>query len=112
MALAAGRLDRKIVLQRFSEDARDEFNEVVPAWLPLATRAASYEPLSDGEKFRAGETAANASARFRIRWSQAVRYLGPKDRLIFEGVAWEILRVKEIGRREGIEITVSSRADG
>lgn len=110
MGLDAGALDRRIRLERFTE-TRDEFNEPVKAWATLATRSASYEPLSDGEKFSASETAANASARFRIRWSEAVRDLNPKDRLVFEGDTWEIVRTKEIGRREGIEITAANRPD-
>lgn len=111
MALSAGKLDRRIRLERFTE-TRNEYNEPIQTWSLLANRSASYEPLSDGEKFSASETAANASARFRIRWSQAVADLNPKDRLIFEGDAWEIVRAKEIGRREGIEITAGRRADG
>jgi SPP1 family predicted phage head-tail adaptor len=111
MALAAGKLDRKIILQRSTETV-DEYNEPVKTWATLATRSASYEPLSDGEKFRASETAAEASARFVIRYSAAVADLNPKDRLTFEGAAWEIVRVKEIGRREGLEITAGKRADG
>lgn len=109
--MQAGDLDRRIRLERFTE-TRDEYNEPVKAWATLATRSASYEPLSDGEKFSASETAANASARFRIRWSGATRDLNPKDRLIFDGDTWEIIRVKEVGRREGQEITAASRADG
>lgn len=108
--LTAGDMDRRIQLERFTA-TRDEYNEPVKAWAPLATRWAAYEPLSDGEKFRAGEVAANASARFRIRWSASVSDLNPKDRLMFEGVVHEITGVKEIGRREGIEITTAARAD-
>ena len=111
MALAAGKMDRRITLERFVTSA-DQFNEPVKAWGALATRWASYEPISDGERFRAGETAATASARFVIRHSTAVADLNPKDRLTFDGAAWQILHVKEIGRREGIEITCSVRADG
>lgn len=111
MALAAGKLDRRIVLQRFSE-TRDAYNEPVKTWATLASRSASYEPLSDGERFRAGETAATASARFVIRWSSAVSSLNSKDRLTFDGDTYEIVRVKEMGRREGLEITVAGRADG
>lgn len=111
MALSAGKMDRKIVLQRFTE-TRDTYNEPVKTWATLATRSASYEPLSDGERFRASETAANASARFVIRYSAAVADLDPKDRLTFEGSTYEIVNVKQIGRREGIEITAGARADG
>jgi SPP1 family predicted phage head-tail adaptor len=110
MALAAGKMDRRITLERFSE-TRDEYNEPVKAWGALAIRWASYEPISDGERFRAGETAATASARFVIRWSSAVADLNPRDRLVFEGVTHEIVHVKTIGRREGIEITCLTRAD-
>lgn len=108
--MEAGALDRKVRLERFTE-TRDEYNAPVQTWVLLANRSAAYEPLSDGEKFSASETAASLSARFRIRWSEAVRDLNPKDRLIFEGVAHEIVRVKELGRREGLEITTTARAD-
>jgi len=110
--MRAGKLDRKIILQRFTE-TRDEFNEPVKSWSTLATRSASYEPLSDGERFRAGETAANASARFVIRHSAAVADLSPLDRLTFGGVVYEISHVKEAkGRGVAIEITAHARADG
>lgn len=111
MVLAAGKMDRRIRLERFTS-ALDEYNEPIETWAPLATRWASYEPLSDGEKFSAWETTASVSARFQIRWSRGVADLNPKDRLIFDGVVHEIIRVKEVGRREGLEITTAARADG
>lgn len=107
----AGKLDRKIVLQRFTSTT-DDYNEPVKTWSTLATRAASFTPISDGERFRAGETAATASARFVIRYSSAVADLNPKDRLTFEGDTWQILHVKQLGRREGLEISATVRADG
>jgi len=109
--MRAGKLDRRIVLERFTTTV-DDYNEPVKSWSTLATVSASFEPLSDGERFRASETAANASARFVIRYSTTVRDLNPKDRLVFEDVVHQIVHVKEIGRREGIEITSLARADG
>ena len=109
--MRAGPLDRRIVLER-STSTPNEYNEPVLAWATLATRWASYEPIRDGEKFSASETAASLSARFVIRHSSAVADLNPKDRLTFEGVVHQILNVKPIGRREGIEITTAVRADG
>lgn len=111
MAIAAGELDRRITLERFTE-TRDSFNEPVKTWATLATVWATFTPLSDGERFRASETAANASARFLIRYSTTVSDLDPKDRLTFGGVVYQILHVKEVGRREGVEITAAARADG
>ena len=109
--MRAGALDRRIVLQRYME-ARDEYNEPVMTWAPLATRWAAHTPRSDGERKRASETAATASSRFLIRWSPTVADVNPKDRLMFGGVVHQILHVKEVGRREGIEITTAARADG
>jgi len=109
--MRAGKLDRKITLERFTSTT-DAYNEPVLTWTTLAVRSASYEPLSDGERFRAGEVAANASARFQIRWSAAVSDLNPKDRLTYEGRVYEIVFVKELDRRVGIEITAATRADG
>jgi SPP1 family predicted phage head-tail adaptor len=103
-------MDRRITLERFTTTT-DAYNEPVKTWTTLATRWASYEPLSDGERFRASQTAASASARFVIRWSTTVADLTPKDRLLFGGVVHEIVHVKEVGRREGIEITTAARAD-
>lgn len=111
MGLKAGDLDRRIVIQRFTE-TRDEYNEPVRSWTTLATVSASYEPLSDAEVYRAGETIAEASARFVVRYSTTLAGLNPKDRLTFDGDTWQILRVKEVGRREGLEITTKARADG
>lgn len=109
--MRAGSLDRRIVIQRFTE-TRDEYNDPVPSWTTLATVWASYEPLSDGEVYRAGETMAEASARFVVRYSSTLAGLNPKDRLTFDGDTWQILRVKEVGRRQGWEITAKGRGDG
>ncbi|QTC88185.1 phage head closure protein [Brevundimonas pondensis] len=109
--MQAGRLDRRIVLQR-ATITRDEFNAEVETWADLATVWASYRPVSDGERFRAGERAAEISARFQIRYSSIVKDVTPKDRLVFDGRAYAITHVKEIGRREGIELTAVGRGDG
>ena len=111
MPISAGSLDRRIALQR-ATITRDEYNAEVSTWATFATRAASYEPVPDGEKFRAGERASEISARFVIRWSQAVKDTSPKDQLIFDGRTYAVTRVKEIGRREGLEITAVGRDDG
>ena len=110
--LAAGKLDRRITLERFGT-YKDEFNSDVEAWGPLCTVYAAYEPIRDGEKFRAGETAAGLSARFTIRYSSQVADLNPKDRLTFKGVTYDILNLKEVeGRNVGLEITCAARGDG
>lgn len=108
--LKAGKLDRRITLQRHLT-TRDDFNNPVETWFDLCTVWASFEPVSDGERFRAGERASEISARFQIRYSSQVKDVTPKDRLVFGGRVYSITHVKEIGRREGLELTAVGRDD-
>lgn len=67
--------------------------------------------LSDAERWRAGEVAAHVTARFRVRWWTFTAGITPKDRLVCEGVTYEITGIKEVERRRELEITVAARTD-
>lgn len=111
--ISAGKLDRRIALQRYME-TRDDFNNPVLTWAALATVSASKEDIRDSERMAAQETGSEITTRFQIRWSTAVADLNTKDRLEFpidSGRYFNIVAVKEIGRREGIEISAAARAD-
>ena len=99
-----GKMDRRVTLER-ATTATNGFGESIPTWATLATVWASYAPVSDGEKWRAGLVEGREIARFQIRHSTTVADLSAKDRLTFEGNAWGITGVKELGRRVGLEIT-------
>lgn len=105
--LAAGDLDRRITIQR-AATVTDAFGGEMPIWTDLATVWASVELVKDGERFRAAEVAASVDVRFRIRWGLGVTV---EDRVFYDGRAWEIAGVKEIGRRVGQEISASARAE-
>lgn len=109
--MRAGALDRRITLRRFTPGAPNAFNEVVDAWNDLATLWASKRDISDGERTAAAQTGASITTRFQIRWSATVADLSPKDQLACEGKLYEITAVKELGRREGLEITARAKAD-
>jgi head-tail adaptor len=108
--LTAGALDRRIQFRRatLTDDglARAEVfaDHGAPVW-------ASKADISDGERWRAGEVQAHITTRFRIRSSVFARGLTPKDRLVCEGVTYDISGFKEIGRRDMLEITAAARAD-
>lgn len=105
-ARGAGALDRRITLQQAST-VKNDFGEDISTWgaLPNGEVWASYWPVSDGEKWRAGMVESRQIARFTIRYSTAVSAIGGENRLQFEGGTWSITGVKEIGRREFLEIT-------
>jgi head-tail adaptor len=73
--------------------------------------SASKSDVSDGERWRAGEVAANITTRFQVIWSPFTAALTPKDRLVCEGRSYDITGIKEIGRREALEITAAARVD-
>lgn len=105
--MRAGELDRRITIER-AVVTTDPFGGEQRAWAPLHTVWAQALPISDGERWRAGEVAAQVTHRFRIRWGAGVE---PTDRIRYDGKVYEIVGVKEIGRRVGQEITAAARAD-
>ncbi len=110
MALRAGDLDRRITIER-STETRDGLNNPVKTWLPIATVWASKSDVSDSERVASQEVGAEIGTRFRIRRSRQVADINPKDRVIFEGRRYDISAVKEIGRREGLEISAVARSE-
>jgi SPP1 family predicted phage head-tail adaptor len=108
--MQAGPLDRRLQFRRatITDDglAKSETwaDHGSPVW-------AAKADVSDGERWRAGEVAAHITTRFRVRWSLFTAGITPKDRLACEGRSYDITGIKEIGRREGLEITAAARAD-
>lgn len=116
--MAYSRLDRIVDLQR-ATTTRNAVNAPIEAWGPAAgpglaadsQRYASKVDIKDGERERAGEVLAEATTRFQMRYDPLTSTLDATDRLICEGITYEILGVKELGRRERIEVTTSSRRE-
>lgn len=103
--------DRTITLERATSTQDPGSGEEVPTWSTLATVQASKRDVSDSERVAAAEVSAQIATRFQVRWDSAYSDLSPKDRLIFEGRTYDIAAVKELGRREGLEISAAARAE-
>lgn len=127
MTMAAGKLDRKITIQRKSETQLPS-GEPVESWANLAVRrSASMWPFKADERFAAPETTAYEQIEFRVRYSADVAALSPKDRVIYPALTAEqaadseyviparsihdVLAVIEINRREGLKIITQRRPD-
>lgn len=112
MKIIASKLDRKITIQRGTE-IRDSFNNLVMSepWNNLISVRAAKQDVRDGERIAAQEVGADITMRFQVRWNRVIATVTAKDRLVFEGKIYGILGIKEIGRREGREITATTRID-
>lgn len=112
MSITAGKLDRKITIQRYTS-VPNEFNEPIETWADFITRRAMRRDVSDSEKFAAGQIGSILNTRFVIRSSVDARTITTKDRIIHEGSTFNILGVKEAneGRHRFIEITAAKDSD-
>lgn len=108
--MIAGPLDRRITIERYSSTIND-LGEEVGAWAPLATVWAAKTDIRDSERFVAQQVNSTITTRFRTRYLSKIADVDPKDRLIAAGRYYGIFSVKEIGRREGLEITAAARSD-
>lgn len=110
--MIAGPLDRRIVIERWDDTGTDAFGETVVRWLHVATVWANVEDIRDSERYRAQQVGSDVTTRFRVRWRFSIEQLNPKDRIIAGGRHFNVTAVKQIGRREGLEITAAARSDG
>jgi len=108
--MEAGTLDRRVQFRRGT--LVDDGFASVPAWADFGAPVwASKTDVSDGERYRANEVAASVTARFVVRYSPFTASISPADRMVCAGREYDITNIKEIGRREGLEMTASARAD-
>ena len=101
-----GPLDRRVTIQRKTV-VYDEYNSPVEAWANLATLSAQVIQQSGREFLSADQTQAERRVLFRLRWFDGVTVL---DRVSYGGRLHNIQDVKELGRREGLELMTLAAA--
>ncbi len=123
-AMRAGRLDRKITIQRKTVTL-EYSGQATETWADLvANRWAAVMPLGGDERFAIPEISAKQQVEFRVRWSSNVAGLTPQDRIVYPAPAdtspptpildtsiYDVAAVHEIGRREGLRIIAIRRTD-
>ena len=108
--MSAGKLDRRVQFRRFTTEHDGLQN--VETWTDHGRPIwASRQDISDGERAAAGWIEGTSVARFVVRSSSFSRGLTVKERLTTDGREYDILGIKEIGRRDRLEITAMARVD-
>lgn len=102
--MEAGKLDRRLTLRR-NTPTTDEFGGETADWSDVATVWASKEDVRDAERVRAQQVGASITTRFRIRSLAGGLRPSVEWQGLCEGLLYEITAVKEIGRREGWELS-------
>ena len=101
--MRAGKLDRRITIQGKSITQSDSGDEVV-TWGNVATVWAEKIEIDGAERFAAKQIVGHAVRTFRFRWSDIVAVITTEHRLVFDDREYDITDVREVGRREGIEV--------
>ena len=108
--LAAGNLDRRVTLRRLVETASGS-GAVIYTPEDVATVWAQKVPERGSEGFREQQVQGWAVVIWRLRYSLDVMDPTVKWQLV-EGVrVYDVLEVRELGRREGWELVTRARAE-
>lgn len=109
--MRAGRLDRKITIQR-RYVTQNEFGEEVVEWQNICPPVWAEKESGQGiERYVASQYVGKSVLVFRIRYSSDVKEVTTKHRVIFEGRVHDILNKREIGRREGLWLDCEVRSE-
>lgn len=100
--LAAGKLNRRVVIEQPVEARDPNYAAVTRTWAPLATVWAAVEPLQGRELERSRELGSEISLRVRVRYSSTTAGVTSKMRVISGARRYEIQAVinPQDGREE------------
>lgn len=82
-------------LLRFEQRAtlRNEFNEEIGVWAEVATAYGDFEELKGTEFFAALQSQSKITARITCRYMASLATLTPKDRILCDGLTYDIQAV-------------------
>ncbi len=102
-----GQLDRAITIQQFTATV-DGAGQEVKAWTTLAIVWARVRPQRGAERFVAAQIVGKAVTTFRIRHRTDVTVA---YRLQWDSKTWDVHVVRELGRREALELDATARSE-
>lgn len=100
--MRAGKLDRVINIESFSS-TQDEFGSPIEEWTAFVTGLRAQIVQSSTAEFFSNTVGEGATSTiiFRTRFVDGVTNL---HRIVYDGRNFDIEEVKELGRRQGLEL--------
>lgn len=102
-----GRMDRRITLQT-PTTSTGTTGQPLNTYASLATVWANKREVSGTERNQEGQEIASGVTLFTIRWRSDV---GAKERVAHDGVTYDIVFTKELGREQYLELHTERRTD-
>lgn len=112
LLMQASALRKEIAIDR-PQEARDEATgETEETWFPVITLMADVRPIDGEEAFREAQLQAWGVVSFRTSFlTDGGDPLTTKYRIRCQGVVYDLLEVRELGQREGLELIAKARRD-
>lgn len=107
MALDAGRLDERVVVQQLTS-SRNSIGEAIETWSTFATRWASVSRISSREFLQNSQQQTEATHRVRMRYVSGMTHA---MRLLWRGAVLEITSLLEKNNRSEVELLCLERVE-
>lgn len=104
--IRSGKLDRQITLERLTETVAPS-GSVSKAWAEIATVRAEIVQQTADEYLAGYGAAESGNIVFRIRYLPGIT---TADRVMYDGAAYDLDQIAELGRRRGLELRVTGGA--
>lgn len=98
--MRAGDIDRRITIERFTQTQAPD-GSPIETWAPLGTVWAKVDQQGGREFFATAQEVSERKVVFRIRWIEGLTVL---DRVMCDGAEHDIVEVRRLGRKEGVEL--------
>lgn len=98
--MRAGKLDKTISIDRLGRTV-DDYGTETEGWTPVATVRAQLVQSSTEEFMRSAGNISETAVIFRVRFRDD---LATSDRVTYQGQAYDVKEIKELGRREGLDL--------
>ena len=96
----AGLMRDRVVFQRLSEGAADDYGNVYSGWASLATRSADLREQKGRERINGGALSDVALATMRVRSDSTTSAITSADRVVARGITWAIKDVMQVDAKD------------